>query len=157
MAKDTTKNKTKTLWDHLNAVTKYQKKNYWESLTESDRKTWSTYMICRFLSMNEEWVDIVNEIQPIVQGLEPKLVYQVLIGIIPKSKKYLKYVKGTKELQNEEWLVDLVKKTYEVGNYQANTYIKILGSTEIGRQTIVDICEMYGTDPKKIKKLKLNG
>ena len=36
---------------------------YWDNLTESDKKTWSNYMVHRFISMKAEWIEVVNEIQ----------------------------------------------------------------------------------------------
>ena len=32
--------KTKTLFDHLKAITQYQDPNYWETLTDADKRTW---------------------------------------------------------------------------------------------------------------------
>ena len=55
--------KPKGLFDHINHITSNQTKDYWNTLTESDKKTWSNYMINRFLSMKMEWTDFVNEIQ----------------------------------------------------------------------------------------------
>ena len=54
--------KKKGLFDHLNQITAVQSPNYWDTISEEDKKTYSTYMINRFLSMKMEWVDFVNEI-----------------------------------------------------------------------------------------------
>ena len=53
--------KPKGLFDHINQITSNQTNDYWNTLTESDKKTWSNYMINRFLSMKMEWTDFVNE------------------------------------------------------------------------------------------------
>ena len=53
--------KRKNLFQHLNQVTAIQNPDYWDTLTEDDIKTWSNYMIHRFLSMKMEWIDLVNE------------------------------------------------------------------------------------------------
>ena len=55
-------NKPKTLFDHLKAITQYQDPNYWEKLSDADKKTWSNYMVHRFLSMNLDWVDIISDL-----------------------------------------------------------------------------------------------
>ena len=49
----------KTLFDHLNAISKDQKPDYFKDLSEEDKKTWSNYMIHRFLSMNYDFVDLI--------------------------------------------------------------------------------------------------
>jgi hypothetical protein len=53
--------KKKSLFDHINQIKKVQNPKYWETLTEEDKKSWSNYMIHRFLSMNMNIIDLVNE------------------------------------------------------------------------------------------------
>ncbi len=80
--------KSKTLFDHIKNITSVQNPNYWETLEEGDKKTWSNFMIHRFLSMNSEWIEVLSEIQPYTQTLEPKYLYLLLIGLLPKGKYY---------------------------------------------------------------------
>ena len=54
---------SKSLFDHIKQITNVQNTLYWDSLSDGDKKTWSNYMVHRFLSMNMNWVDIVNELQ----------------------------------------------------------------------------------------------
>jgi hypothetical protein len=145
----------KTLFDHIKAITSEQDPKYWDKLDESDRKTWSNYMVHRFLSMNPDWIEILSEIQPYTQTLEPKQLYLALIGLLPKGKYYLKYIKGKKEDSYESWLVDLIKQDFQSTTNQAEEYLEILYSTREGRENIKYICEKYGVDPKQITKLKL--
>lgn len=147
--------KTKSLFDHIKAITSEQNPNYWETLSDADKKTWSNYMIHRFLSMNPEWIEILSEIQPYTQVLEPKQLYLSLIGLLPKGRYYLKYIKGKKENKYESWVVDLLKEDYQCSIKQAEDYLEILYSTREGRENIKYICEKYGIDKKQITKLKL--
>ena len=43
--------KTKTLFDHIKQITNVQNQLYWDNITDADKKTWSNYMVHRFLSM----------------------------------------------------------------------------------------------------------
>ena len=72
--------KKKSLFDHVNQVTSVQNPNYWEEISEEDKKSWSNYMVHRFLSMKMEWVEVVNELQK--YKLQPKDLYKLLIFII---------------------------------------------------------------------------
>ena len=54
---------SKSLFDHIKQITNVQNTLYWDSLEEGDKKTWSNYMVHRFLSMKSEWIQVVNEIQ----------------------------------------------------------------------------------------------
>jgi hypothetical protein len=146
---------TKTLFDHITNVTSVQNPKYWDSLEDADKKTWSNYMVHRFLSMNPNWIDILSEIQPYTQSLEPNQLYLALIGILPKGRYYMKYIKGKKTNKYESWLVDLIKQDFNSSIREAEDYCEILYSTKEGRENIKYLCEKYGIDKKQITKLKL--
>lgn len=145
----------KKLFDHLKAITEEQDPDYFEKLSEEDVKSWSNFMINRFLSMKPEWVELVATILPLSQGLRPKDMYKLYISVIPKGRVFLKYVKGKAEEKYEEFLVDLISKDYQCSTRQAIEYIEVLYATKEGRENIKRICEKYGTDKKNITKLKL--
>ena len=105
--------------------------------------------------MNTDWVSTIAELQPILQELPPKSLYLALIGVIPKSRTFLKYMKPASSEKYEKWMVELVSKYYEVSENEAEEYVDILYAIKGGHQTLNNIAESYGTDPKIIKKLKL--
>ena len=146
---------TKTLFDHITNVTSVQSLTYWDRLEDADKKTWSNYMVHRFLSMNPDWIEILSEIQPYTQTLEPKQLYLALIGILPKGRYYMRYIKGKKANKYESWLVDLLKQEFNSSLREAEDYCEILYATKECRENIKYICEKYGIDKKQITKLKL--
>ena len=146
----------KTLFDHIKAVTQEQDPKYWDKLDESDKKSWSNYMIFRFLSMNPAWVTMVAQLQPHLQEVPPKACYLALIDLIPKTRAFLKYMKAKSEDSYEKWLVELVSNHYETTQIQSEEYLKILYNSRKGRERVKELCEMYGVEPKVITKLKLN-
>ena len=145
----------KKLFDHLNALTAEQDPNYFDTLTEEDIKSWSNFMINRFLSMKPEWVELIASLQPLTQSLEPEQMYKLYINILPKGKQYLKYTKGKADDKYEQFLVDLIKKEYDCSERQATEYIEVLYSTREGRENIKYICEKYAIPKKEVTKLKL--
>lgn len=145
----------KTLFDHINAITQTKDKKYWDKLEDADKKTWSNYMILRFLSMKPEWVELIADIQPYLQEAPPKAMYLALIDLIPKTKAFLKYMKPASSEKYEAWVIELVAKKYEVSLSEAEEYVHILYQTTAGKTHIKEIAEAYGTDPKQITKLKL--
>jgi hypothetical protein len=146
---------TRTLFDHITNITSVQNPKYWDSLEDADKKTWSNYMVHRFLSMNPDWIEVLSEIQPYTQVLEPKQLYLALIGILPKGRRYLKYTKGKKANKYESWLIDLLIQDFNCSSIEAEDYGEILYATKEGRENIKFICEKYGIDKKQITKLKL--
>jgi hypothetical protein len=145
----------KTLFDHINAITDKKDPKYWDKLDESDKKTWSNYMILRFLSMKPEWIELIADISPYIQEAPPKAMYLALIGLIPKTKAFLKYMKPASADKYEGWVIELIAKYYEVSKLEAEDYVHILYQTTSGKTHIKQIAEAYGTDPKQITKLKL--
>ena len=146
---------SKSLFDHIKAVTQFQDPKYWDKLEDDDKKTWSNYMVHRFLSMNPDWIEVLSEIQPYTQVLEPKQLYLSLIGILPKGRYYMRYIKGKKANKYESWLVDLLIQDFMCSSKEAEDYCEILYATKEGRENIKYICEKYGVDKKQITKLKL--
>lgn len=146
---------TKKLFDHLNAITSEQDPNYFDKLSEEDLKSWSNFMVNRFLSMKPEWVELIATLLPLSQTLSPKEMYSLYINVIPKGKYFLKYIKGKSEDKYEKFLIDLIKKEFLVSESQAIEYIEILYSIREGRENIKYICEKYGIEKKEITKLKL--
>ena len=145
----------KKLFDHINAITSEQDPKYFDKLSEEDLKSWSNFMINRFLSMKPEWVTQIADIQPYIQEAPPRAVYLALIGLIPKTRAFLKYMKPASADKYENWVIELVARKYEVSLTEAEDYVHILYQTTAGKTHIKEIAEAYGTDPKQITKLKL--
>ena len=146
---------TKKLFDHLNAITSEQDPNYFDKLSEEDLKSWSNFMVNRFLSMKSEWVELIATLLPLSQTLQPKEMYKLYISVIPKGKYFLKYIKGKSEDKYEQFIIDLLKKEYDCSENQAIEYLEVLYSTREGREYLKYVSEKYGIDKKQITKLKL--
>jgi hypothetical protein len=145
----------KKLFDHINAITSEQDPKYFDKLTEEDLKSWSNFMINRFLSMKPEWVELVATLLPLTQTLQPKEMYKLYISVIPKGKHYLKYIKGKGDEKYEEFIIELLKKEYDCSERQAVEYIEVLYASREGREYMKYVSEKYGIDKKQITKLKL--
>ena len=141
----------KSLFDHINAIYLEQKKNYFAGLDDGEKRTYSNYMVNRFLSMNIHQLPLVNEIQK--YNIPSDVHYLFLSTTIPRGKQYNKYVKAAKETKYEEWLVDLVVKHYCVSQVEAISYLEIYYRDD--KAGLRSLCEKYGVDPKIIKKAKL--
>ena len=145
--------KTKSLFDHINHVTQKQTQTYWDDMTDADKKSWSNYMVNRFLSMKMEWITMVNDIQKL--PLEPKVLYKLYSNILPKGRVFLKYIKGSKDMAYEKWLLEIVAKHFEISLVEAKTSLDFWYANEQGKQELLTLLKRYGVDPKEIKKLNL--
>lgn len=105
--------------------------------------------------MNQDFIELIADLQPLIQELKPEYLYKVLIEVIPKGKYYFKYIKGKNEDKYEKWVVSLVSKYYEVSMDEATEYVHILYQSKEGKVHLKGLLESYGSDTKDINKLKL--
>ncbi len=140
--------KSKGLFDHLNQVTQIQNKNYWKNLTESDKKTWSNYMINRFLSMKMEWTDFVNEIQKL--KLDSRMLYLVYSNTLPKGRQFLKYIKNKKQTIYNTQVVQKVSEYFEISQSESEDYLNLLS-----KEQIRELVSKYGYTDKELKQMGL--
>ena len=146
--------KKKSLFDHIKEITSVQKSDYWEMISEEDKKTWSNYMVHRFLSMKMEWVELVNELQK--YNLKPKDLYKLYTNVLPKGKQWLKYTKGRNQMEHPQWLINLVAVHMKSSKKEAYDAVEMYMLTEGGMLELGEICRKYGVEPKKIEKAGLN-
>jgi len=146
--------KTIGLFDHLKAITDNDyDSEYFDNLSERAKKTFDVYMINRFLSMNPDWVYLVNYFQQYTQFVSRKEVYAFYSSMIPTRRIFLKYIKGEKEAKYNAELINLVRSKYEVSKKEALEYLEIFYMIPGGIKALTKLCQDYGNDEKEIKKL----
>ena len=139
--------KAKSIFDHLSGIK--EKKTSWESLTDMDKKSFSPFIINRWLSMNLDLLPIINILQKYTIGLlSPKEVYKLYLDFLPKKKTFDKYVKGKKEGKYNKELLQYLSKWYGVSYREVQDYLEILP-----KQEVLDILMKYGLTDKEAKTL----
>ena len=146
--------KKKSLFAHINQITSVQNPNYWDEISDEDKKSWSNYMTHRFLSMKMEWVELVNELQK--YNLKPKELYKLYTNILPKGKQWLKYTKGRNDMSHPNWLINVVVNHEQISKKEAIEYIDMLMLTEGGMLELGELSRKWGVEETKIKKAGLN-
>jgi len=121
-------------------------------LSAKSKKTFEIYMINRFLSMNTNYIDLVNELQLVTLKLDKFEMSKLYNSIIPRGKSYDKFIKNSKIKIYSEELLQIISKYYECNNREASEYIDTF--YKIGRECdIIDILTMFGKTEKEIKKI----
>ena len=139
--------KNKGLFDHIKQITNVQNPMYWDTLTESDKKTWSNYMIHRFISMKSDWIEVANEIQRYWE-LKPKTIYQFYTNILPRGRTFLRYTKSKKKSKIEKWAMDILCDFFQESSHNVEKTLDIMG-----KNVVYSIISKYGVDDKKLKKI----
>ena len=145
--------KKKILFDHIGHIREKQTPEYFETLTDADKRTFVNYMINRFLSMDYNLVEVIDQLQKHAVGLKPRDYYRVLIEVVPRGRSFHKYIKSTKASENDVELVEFIAFHFEVSEKEADEYINLFKFTESGMTELRELCAKYGKDQKEVDKL----
>jgi hypothetical protein len=139
------KSKTKNIFDWVNEIT-YLKSPINSFSNEDWEQNFNSYMIHKWLSMNLDYIDIVNYVQKI-NPQNKQQIYSIYREMIPKKKLWLKYIKNTNK-KNPKELAEYISKYFQCSLGEADHYIDILRD-----EGITEILQNMGVDSKEIKSL----
>ena len=119
-----------TIFDWVNNI--LVTKKHWNEFTEDEQKKFSPFIINRWLSMDKDFIEVVNVFQKYAIGtLEPREVYKWYCDMLPKGKRFNKYIKGKSNKKYDKELINLVSKNFEVSKNESKTYIDLLSKKDI--------------------------
>ena len=136
--------KPKSVFEWLNELT--YKKSSLDSFEEGAWENFNAYMIHRFVSMYQGYIEIAN----LAQNFPPKDkkgIYNFYCEMLPRKKMFLRYIKTTTKQNTNEILTPIVKY-FECSFNEANEYVNLLSKNDIK-----EIFIKLGIDDKEIKKL----
>ncbi len=116
------------------------------SFSEKDWELFNSYMIHRFMSMNKDYIDIVNYVQE-MPPQEKTLIYNVYREYIPKNNKWNKYIKSNVKQHNSE-LLEYLSNYWECSQREVKEYLNFLED-----DIILSILNQMGIQQKEINKL----
>ena len=136
-----------TIIDWMNQLLVHKK--HWNDFTEDEQKKFSPFIINRWLSMDKEFIEIVNYFQKYSIGtLEPREVYKWYCDMLPRGKRFNKYIKGKKDKKYNTELIDIMVQHFECSKSQVKDYLDLIAKDEL-----MEILEKYGMNEKTIKRL----
>ena len=136
-----------TIIDWMNQLLVHKKQ--WESFDDVDKKSFNSFIINRWLSMDKDFLEIVNYFQKYSIGtLEPREVYKWYCDMLPRGKRFNKYIKGKKDKKYNAELIDIMVTHFECSKSQVKDYLELIHKDEL-----IEILEKYGMNEKTIKRL----
>lgn len=136
-----------TIFDWISQI--LVKKTHWNEFTEDEQKKFSPFIINRWLSMDKDFLEIVNYFQKYSIGtLEPREVYKWYCDMLPRGKRFNKYIKGKKDKKYNTELIDIMVMHFECSKSQVKDYLDLIAKDEL-----MEILEKYGMNEKTIKRL----
>jgi len=144
--------RTRGLFDHVKHIRQVQSEDYYDTLSESERKTFSKFMILRVLSMDQKIVEEISYISKYMEVLPDKQFYALLIKCIPKDYKFYPYIKKNVKDVNPTVLGCIVKK-YQIGSSDASDYYSLFIQTESGLNNLVELVQSFGYSQSEIETM----
>ena len=136
-----------TIIDWMNQLLVHKK--HWDEFTEDEQKSFNSFIINRWLSMDKEFIEVVNVFQKYAIGtLEPREVYKWYCDMLPKGKRFNKYIKGKKDKKYNTELLEIMVTHFECSKSQVKDYLDLIAKDEL-----IEILEKYGMNEKTIKRL----
>tara|TARA_A100001515_G_scaffold144062_1_gene146995 strand:+ start:765 stop:1184 length:420 start_codon:yes stop_codon:yes gene_type:complete len=136
-----------TIIDWMNQLLVHKKP--WDEFSKDEQKKFSPFIINRWLSMDNEFIEIVNVFQKYSIGtLEPREVYKWYRSVLPSGKRFNKYIKGKRDKKYDKELVNIISNHFECSKLETKNHLEI-----IDKEELKSILEMYGKDKKTIKRL----
>ena len=133
-----------TLFDWLKELT--GKKRDWDSFSDKEKESFNPYMVNRFLSMHQPFIELINYVQT-VPYTDKKKYYTVYCGLLPKQNVWLKYIKPKMKQPNKK-LLETIASLFEVSTKQASDWIAILD-----KKYIKEALQKQGLQDSEIKEL----
>ena len=92
---------------------------------------WNNWMINRYLSMDQDYVEVVNIVQKNTWQMKGEYLYNLYKDLIPQQYKFLRYIKAQNKKEYKEDDVDAVQAYFEVSRSEAKEYIDMLPKEEL--------------------------
>jgi len=147
-----TSSKSRGLFDHINHIREVKSPDYYNSLTDAEKTSFNKYMLIRFLSMDPDLVEDMAFVSKYFQLVPNEQFYKILIEVVPKGRKFCKYIKGSAENINQT-ILDCICKKFAVGESDAKDYYTVLVSSENGIKDLVGLVEGFGYTEKEVEKM----
>lgn len=140
------------LFDHVKHIRTVQDPNYFDNLSEEDRKSFNHFMLLRALSMDENALEMMAELYRYFDKIPSPQFYKLLIAVTPKTHRWVPWVKA-RFLRHNKDLVNLIADHFEEPRIHANQYINLLIQTDEGLEELVSICRKYGMSDKEVEDI----
>ena len=135
-------------FDHIKNL--HTKKRIWDNFNDEEKKSFNIYIINKALSMNPNYLNIVNMVQKYTNNmLEPKEVFNLYYDLLPNKFRFYKWIKGTKDKNKEKY--QILAEHFKCSSREIKDYIKLLDKKQIN-----NILKLYkdGTSKKVISSTK---
>ena len=129
-------------FDHIKNL--HTKQRSWDDFNDEEKKSFNIFIINKALSMNPNYLSIVNIVQKYTNNLlDPKEVFNLYFNLLPNKFRFYKWIKGTKDKNKEKY--QILAQHFKCSSREVKDYMELLDKKEINK-----ILKLYKNDtPKK--------
>ena len=120
-------------FDHIKNL--HTKKRHWENFNDEEKKSLNVFIINKALSMNPNYLGIVNMVQNFTglnQILSQKEVFNLYYSLLPNKFRFYRWIKGAK-IKKEKEKAEYLAIHFKVSTREAYDYLKILDKKTINK------------------------
>ena len=131
-------------FDHIKNL--HTKKLTWNDFNDEEKKSFNVFIINKGLSMNPNYLGIVNMVQNFTglnQIISPKEVFNIYFNLLPSNFRFYKWIKGEKTKKDKE-KAEYLAMHFKVSTREAYDYLQLLD-----RKTINSIIKNYKNDTQR--------
>jgi hypothetical protein len=131
-------------FDHIKNL--HTKRRTWDDFNDEEKKSFNVFIINKGLSMNPNYLGIVNMVQNFTglnQVISPKEVFNIYFNLLPNNFKFYKWIKGAKSKKDKE-KAEYLAMHFKVSTREAYDYLDILD-----KKTINSILKNYKNESQR--------
>jgi len=131
-------------FDHIKNL--HTKRRTWDDFNDEEKKSFNVFIINKGLSMNPNYLGIVNMVQNFTglnQVISPKEVFNIYFNLLPNKFRFYKWIKGAKSKKDKE-KAEYLAMHFKVSTREAYDYLDILD-----KKTINSILKNYKNEPQR--------
>ena len=131
-------------FDHIKNL--HTKQRIWDDFNDEEKKSFNVFIINKALSMNPNYLGIVNMVQNFTglnQILSQKEVFNLYYSLLPTKFRFYKWIKGEKTKKDKE-KAEYLAMHFKVSTREAYDYLKILD-----KKTINQIIKNYKNETSR--------
>ena len=131
-------------FDHIKNL--HTKQRSWNDFNDEEKKSFNIFIINKALSMNPNYLNIVNMVQRYTNNLlDPKEVFNLYFNLLPNKFRFYKWIKGTKDKNKEKY--QILAQHFKCSSREAKDYMELLDKKEVNK-----ILKLYKNDNTTSKK-----
>ena len=120
-------------FDHIKNL--HTKKRRWDNFNDEEKKSFNVFIINKGLSMNPDYLGIVNMVQNFTglnQILSQKEVFNIYFKLLPNKFRFYKWIKGIKNKKEKE-KAEYLAMHFKISTREAYDYLQILDKKSINK------------------------